>query len=275
MGTFKQDLRFAVRMLAKDPGFTAVAVLCIALGIGANTTAFSVIQAVLLRPFPYADPERIVAVHQINLRKEVDEGGFSYPDFLDLRTQSSSFSQMAAHGGRTLVISGKEEPERVLGAAISASLFPLLGEQPALGRNFREDEDLPGAPPVILLGHDLWVRRFGGDRGIVGRSVMVNSTARTVVGVMKPRFRLPDQREAWVPLGPLAYDEPRSDRGYAVLARLKSGVTLEQAAAEMRTITRRLEQSHPDTNTGWSAVVRSLRDELTEEKVRLVVLTGR
>jgi len=273
MDTFRQDLRFAVRMLAKNPGFTAVAVLCIAIGIGANTTAFSVVQAVLLRPFPYADPERIVAVRQINLHKEVDEGAFSYPDFLDLRTQSSSFSQMAAYGVRSLVVSGKKESELVLGAAVSASLFPLLGEQPALGRHFRKDEDLPGAPPVILLGHDLWMRRFGGDPAIVGRTVMVNSTARTVVGVMKPRFRLPDRREAWVPLGPLAHDEPRSDRGYSVLARLKPGITRKQAAAEMTTLTRQLEQLHPDTNTGWSATVRSLRDELSEEDLRLAVLT--
>src|SRR5215210_984231 len=170
MDTFRQDLRFAVRMLAKNPGLTAVAVFCIALGIGANTTAFSVVQAVLLRPFPYADPERIVAVHMTNLRKEIDEGSPSYVEFLDLREQSRSFTQMSAYGSRSLVVSGKEEPERALGAAVSASLFPMLGELPALGRNFREDEDRPGAPPVILLGHDLWMRRFDGDPGIVGKT---------------------------------------------------------------------------------------------------------
>jgi len=273
METFRQDLRFAVRMLAKNPGLTAVAVFCIALGIGANTTAFSVVQAVLLRPFPYADPERIVGFHMTNLRKEVDEGEPSYVEFLDFREQSTSFTQMAAYGGRSLVVSGKEEPERVLGAAISASLFPLLGETPALGRNFREDEDRPGAPPVILLGHDLWMRRFDGDPDIVGKTVIVNSTAHTVVGVMKPRFRFPEENDAWVPLGPLAHAEPRSDRGYGVLARLKPGVSLEQAAAEMETIARRLEKLHPDTNTGWSAIVQSLRDEFADGNIRLVVLT--
>jgi len=273
METFRQDLRFAVRMLAKSPGFTAMAVLCIALGIGANTTAFSVVNAILLRPFPYADPDRIVSVRATNLRREIDEGGFSYPDFLDIRAQSSSFTQMAAYGDRSLVVSGPEEPERVLGATISASLFPLLGEQPALGRNFHEDEDLPGAPPVILLGHDLWMRRFNGDPSIVGRTVMVNSTAHTVVGVMKPRFRFPDQNEAWVPLGPLVHEELRADRGYPVMARLKPGVTLEQAAEEVKIITGRLEQLHPDSNAGWSSMVRSLRDELADEETRLIVLT--
>src|SRR5215213_578101 len=143
MDTFRQDLRFAVRMLAKNPGLTAVAVLCIALGIGANTTAFSVVNAALLRPFPYADPERIVGVHMTNLLREIDEGSLSYIELLDLRAQSTSLTQIAACAGRSMVISGTEEPERVLGARISANLFPLLGEQPALGRNFREDEDRP------------------------------------------------------------------------------------------------------------------------------------
>jgi putative ABC transport system permease protein len=273
MDTFRQDLRFAVRMLAKNPGLTAVAVLCIALGIGANTTAFSVVNAVLLRPFPYADPDRIVGFHMTNLRKEIDEGEPSYLEFLDFREQSTSFTQMAAYGARSLVVAGTEEPERVLGAVVSANLFPLLGEQPALGRNFREDEDRPGAPPVILLGHDLWMRRFGGDPGIVGRTIMVNSAAHTVVGVMKPRFRFPSEHDAWVPLGPLAFSEARSERGYAVLARLKPGMTMERAAAEMETIARRLEKLHPDTNTGWSAMVQSLRDEFANEGMSLVVLT--
>ncbi len=272
MDTLRQDLRFAARMLAKSPGLTAVAVLCIALGIGANTTAFSVVQAVLLRPFPYADPGRIVGVHMTNLRRELDEESLSAVELSELRAQSISFTQIAAYAGRSLVVSGTEEPERVLGAFISANLFPLLGEQPALGRNFREDEDRPGAPPVILLSHDLWMRRFEGDPGIVGRMVMVNSTAHTVVGVMKPRFRFPEEHDAWVPIGPLARDEPWYRR-YQVLARSKPGITLEQAAAEMKTIAGRLEKLYPDTNMGWSARVRPLRDELADGDLRLVVLT--
>jgi putative ABC transport system permease protein len=273
METFRQDLRFAVRMLAKNPGLTGVAVLCIALGIGANTTAFSVVNAVLLRPFPYADPDRIVGFHMTNQRREIDEGLPSYVEFLDFREQSTSFTQMAAYNGRSLVVSGTEEPERVLGAMVTANLFPMLGEQPALGRNFREDEDRPGAPPVILLGHDLWMRRFGGDPDIVGKSVMVNSTAHTVVGVMKPRFRFPEENDAWVLLAPFAHAEPRSDRGYAVLARLKPGVSPQQADAEVKAIASRLEKLHPDTNTGWSAMVRSLRDEFANGNLALVVLT--
>jgi putative ABC transport system permease protein len=272
MEIIRQDLRFAIRMLARSPGLTAVAVLCIALGIGANTTAFSVVQAVLLRPFPYADPERIVGVHMTNLRREIDEGSLSSVELFELRAQSTSFAQVAAYAGRSLVVSGTEEPERVLGVLISADLFPLLGEQPALGRNFREEEELPGAPPVILLGHDLWMRRFDGDPGIVGRTVMVNSTAHTVVGVMKPRFRFPEEHDAWVPLGRLAQSEPLYRR-YQVLARLKPGISLDEAAAEMKTIAGRLEKLHPDTNTGWSIMVRSLRDDFADENIRLVVLT--
>ncbi|HJX28406.1 MAG TPA: ABC transporter permease [Thermoanaerobaculia bacterium] len=273
MDTLAQDLRFAVRMLLKSPGFTAVAVLCIALGIGTNTTAFSVVSAVLLRPFPYADPERIVFVHQMNPLKEVTYGGFSYLDYQDLRAQAGSFSQVAAYGNRTLVVATGEEPERLRGTAISAGLFPLIGETPALGRNFREDEDRPGAPPVVLLGHDLWMRRFNGDPAIVGKTVMINSLARTVVGVMKPRFSFPETQEAWIPLAPLVHQEPRTERGFVVMARLKPGIGMEQAAVEVKTVGDRLAKLYPDTNDGWGATVRTLRDEFVDEGMRLVVLT--
>ena len=274
MDTLRQDLRFAVRMLLKSPGFTAVAVLCIALGIGTNTTAFSVVNAILLRPFPYANPESLVFVHQVHQAKEVEFGGYSYADYLDLRTQAGSFSQIAAYSNRTLVFANKgEEPERIQGAAIAADLFPLIGETPALGRNFRPDEDRPGAEPVVLLGHDLWMRQFNGDPAIVGKTVMVNSTAHTVVGVMKPRFSFPEEQEAWVPLAPLVYREPRNDRGYVVMARLKPGVGMERAAVEVQTIGDRLAKVYPDTNDGWGATVRTVRDEFVDEGMRRVVLT--
>lgn len=156
METFRQDLRFAIRLLARSPGFTAVAVLCIALGIGTNVTAFSVVNAILLRPFPYADPERLVYLYSVNQKKDVTLGGLSWLDAVDFRAQARSFSQIGIYGGRSLILStGEGEPERVSGVAITAGLFPLLGETPLLGRNIREDEDRPGAPAVVLLGHDL------------------------------------------------------------------------------------------------------------------------
>jgi putative ABC transport system permease protein len=159
MDSLLQDLRFSARTLLKSPGFAVISVLCVAIGIGANTTIFSVVNAILLRPFPYADPERIVAVHETQVKNEIERGTLSYLDYQDLLEQAGSFSSIAAYTGRSLTFSGSEEPERVQGAAISASLFPLLGIQPVLGRNFHADEDRPGAPGVVLLSHDLWLRR--------------------------------------------------------------------------------------------------------------------
>src|SRR5436309_5612148 len=155
-------------MLLKSPGFAVVAVLCVAIGIGANTTIFSVVNAVLLRPFPYADPDRIVALHEIQPKNDVNRGGLSYLDYQDLREQSASFAQTAAYTGRSITFSRSEEPERVVGCAISASLFPLLGVKPALARWFRDDEDPPGPPRALLLSNELWKRRFNGDPAIVG-----------------------------------------------------------------------------------------------------------
>src|SRR5258706_10471650 len=184
MSALISDLRFAIRVLLKSPGFAVVAVLCLAIGIGANTTIFSVVNAILLRPFPFADPDRIVAVHEIQPKNDRDRAGLSYPDFRDLREQSNSFSQTAAYTGRSITFSDSDEPERVVGSAVSASLFPLLGVKPALGRHFREDEDKPGAPGVVLLSDAIWKRRFNSDSAIVGKTLLANAAAYTVGAVM-------------------------------------------------------------------------------------------
>lgn len=273
MDSLLQDLRFAARTLVKSPGFAIVAVLCIAIGIGANTTIFSVVNAMLLRPFPYADPDRIVSVRETQVKNDIDGADFSYPDYQDLREQSKAFSQVAAHTGRSLTFSGTEEPERVQGAAVSASLFPLLGIQPVHGHLFREEEDRPGAPGAVLLSHDLWMRRFNGDPAIVGQSIMVNAAAHTVAGVMPPRFRFPEQELAWVPLTPIVHKDQRADRNLAVLARMKDGVTIEQARAEVAGVVQRIAKLFPDTHTGWSGNVVSLREEFAGPDLKLIVLT--
>ncbi len=273
MDTLLQDLRFALRILMKSPGVTVIAVLCIALGIGANTTIFSVVNAILLRPLPFAGPERIVVLYETQLRQNVDEAGFSYLDYRDLRQQARSFSETAAHVTRSLTFSGTDEPERVLGEAVSASLFPLLGEKPALGRTFLPDEDRPGAAPVVLLSHALWQRRYNSDPQILGRTVMVNAVAHTVVGVMKPLFRFPYQQEAWVPMAPLFHKDTRIDRNFSVMARLAPGATHEQARAEMETFARRLAKEYPDSHAGWGVRLLPLREEFLEEEVKLIVLT--
>jgi putative ABC transport system permease protein len=274
--TLLQDLRLSCRLLAKNPGSTAIAVLCIALGIGANTTVYSIVEAVLLRPFPFADPGRIVALHR-SRTQEPSADSFSYPDFFDLQrqaTSTSSLAQVSAGVGASLAFGGKGyEPERVTGQAVSAELFPLLGVRPTLGRGFLADDDRPGAAPVVLLGHELWQRRFHGDPAIVGRAVTVNDTPRTVIGVMPPRFAFPGLTQAWVPLAPLCGALPRGDRELTVLARLRPGVSAEQARTELAAFASRLAALYPDVETGWEATLRPLREEMVDAQARLFLVT--
>jgi putative ABC transport system permease protein len=271
--TLLQDLRFAVRMLFKSPGFAAIAVLCVAIGIGANTAIFSVVNAILLRPFPYADPDRIVALHEIQKKNDIDKGGFSNLDYRDLREQATSFSSTTAYTDRSLTFSGEGEPERVEGASVSWNLFQFLGVKPILGRPFRPDEDRAGAPGAVLLSHELWLRRFNGDPAVVGKTILVNAAAHTVAGVMPPGFRFPDNELAWTTLEPFVHDNPRSERTLAVLGRLKPGVSVDQARAEVKGFVERLAVQSPDTHAGWSGDVWRLRDELAGPKLRVIVLT--
>jgi predicted permease len=273
METLLQDLRFSARMLLKSPGFAAIAVLCIAIGIGANTSIFSVVEAFLLRPFPYADPDRIVAVHETQPKIDVDRGGVSDLDYRDIREQAVSFASTAAYTERSLTFSGTGDPERVQGASISWNLFPFLGVRPELGRTFREEEDRAGAPGAVLLSHELWMRRFNGDPKVVGTTTLVNAAAHTVIGVMPPRFEFPEKQLAWVTLAPFVKGEARSARDLAVLARLKPGVGLPRARAEMKSILHRLAVQFPETHAGWSGDAIPLRDELTGQDTRLIVLT--
>jgi putative ABC transport system permease protein len=274
MDTLLQDLRFGLRTLRQSPGFTFVAVLCIALGIGVNITIFSVVNAILLRPLPFYEPERIVVVHSTQLKNDIDEAGVSYLDLRDLKEQSDRlFTEIAATTGRSLTLGGGEEPERVLGAGITANLLPMLGIQPVVGRLFREDEDRAGAPNVVLLSYDLWLRRYGGDRKVVGSTILVNAEPHTVVGVMPPRFRFPYQQDAWVPLVPLVHEEERSERSLWVLARLAPQMTVPQAQAAIEAFAKRQAERYPDVHAGWSAAVWTLRREMVEEEVQLMVLT--
>ena len=252
--------------------------LCIALGIGANTTVYSIVEAVLLRPFPFADPDRIVALHR-SRTQEPSADSFSYPDFFDLERQTVTLAALGAYRGASLTFTsgGKgDEPERVAGQAVSAGLFPLLAVRPALGRGFLPQEDRPGAPPVILLGYELWQRRFHGDPTTVGRTVTVNDTVRTIVGVMPPRFGFPSLAQAWVPLGPLCATRTRGERELDVLARLRPGVSPAQARAELAAFASRLVTLDPAVETGWEATLRPLREEMVDDQARrfLVTLLG-
>lgn len=260
MDALRQDLRFALRLLLKSPGVTAIAVLSMALGIGVNTTAFAVLYAMLLRPLPYAAPDRLVGLAMEHPQVTGAFGSWSYPDYVDLKRESTVFEGVEAHrGAGSLILAGPEGPERINIDAVSAGLFPLLGVDPVHGRHFHPGEDRPGRPLVLLLSHDLWQRRFDGDPGIVGRMVLANGKPHRVVGVMPPGFRFPYVQEAWVPLESRWAEGPRSQRILRIEARLQEGVSLDAAQAEVRAIARCLAGRHPASNAGWTARAEPLR----------------
>ncbi|HXG54615.1 MAG TPA: ABC transporter permease [Vicinamibacterales bacterium] len=269
-----QDIRYAFRSLLKNPGFTAIAVACLALGIGVNSTIFSVVDGVILRPFPYPDPDRIVVVHSMNQKEGVERGGISYADFKDFRDSSSTIQTLAAFTQRSLTIAdGSGEPERYSGATVSWTLFHLLGMQPIAGRNFIAQDDLPGAEPVVLLSYDIWERRYQKDPGVINRAITINGRPHTVIGVMPPRFLFPENQYMWVPISRYSDALPRPDRGTQVFARMKPGVTQEQAQTDLRGLATRLAASYPIENENWSVMVRSLGEWMLPADVKLVVLT--
>ncbi|HWN44138.1 MAG TPA: ABC transporter permease [Thermoanaerobaculia bacterium] len=269
MDALRQDLRFALRLLLKSRGFTAIAVLSMALGIGVNVTVFGILHGILLRPFPYAEPERVVALSTEHPLVKGHYGSWSYLDYVDLQNESTVFQGVAAHrGGGSMTLAGPEGAEQIEIDAVSADLFPLLGVAPVLGRGFTPMEDRPNGPPVVLLSHGLWQRRFRGDPGILGSEVIAGGKPHRVVGVMPPGFEYPDIRQAWVPLGSRWAQGPRSERNLQVKARLGPGVSLEEAQAEMSTLLRRLEEMHPETNAGWRASIEPLRQKLAPAEVR-------
>ena len=279
METLWQDLRYGVRMLLKKPGFTFVAVLTLALGIGANSAIFSVVNAVLLRPLPYQDPERLALVWWSVPKLSLDVMPASAPDFNDWKNQNQVFERLAALEGLSFNLTGEGEPERVQGAAVSADLFPLLGVQASAGRTFSAEEEQPGRNKVVVLSHNLWQRRYGSDPKLIGQAIALNGESYIVTGVMPPGFRFPEGAEeinVWVPL---AFDaDVMSRRGHRyliVVGRLKPGITLQQAQTEMNVVASRLAQQYPDTNTGWGIKVASLHAELTEDiGPALLVLLG-
>ena len=193
-----QDLHYALRMLRRNPGFTFVAVFTLALGIGANTAIFSVVNAVLLRSLPYRDPDRLVLVS--HYRKNADRDSALGADFLEWRDQAKAFEQIAAYTSETVNLTGSGEPERLEAGMVSAELFATLGVAPALGRAFMPEEDRAGSAPAVILSDGLWRRRFGADPQVIGRAIMLGNQSRPVVGIMPPGFRFPDESDLWLPL---------------------------------------------------------------------------
>jgi putative ABC transport system permease protein len=267
MQTLWQDLRYGARMLLKKPGFTLIAIITLALGIGANTAIFSVVNAALLRPLPYEESERLVVLYETNPQQGRDEMSVSYPNFADWRAQSQSFEQLAAclYGG--MILTGKDEPARLQVVAVSADFFAMLRVKPLRGRVFLPEEDKVGGAPVVLLSHALWQSRFGGDEGLIGRQIMLDRKSRTVIGVMPPNFALPpgDQTEVWMAIGTLADQmQNRAVHRMTAIGRLKSGVTLRQAQTELATIASRIQQQYPDADPGHGVNVISGYESLTK-----------
>lgn len=262
------DLRYNARTLRKQPGFVVLTVLILALGIGANTTIFSVVNAVLIRPLPYAAPERIVMLWETNQSKALPRSIVSPANFLDWRAQNHVFDQLAAFRFWYYTVTGHGDPERYQGARVSSSFFPLLGVRPELGRNFLPEEEAAGRDHVVILSHGLWQRHFGSDPNVVGQPLTIDGEPFTVVGVLPASFHftrvLNAELELWMPLAFAPQQLTRADHSITVYGRLKSGVSLPQAQAEMDSIARRLEQQYPETNSGWGVRVNNLHEQATQ-----------
>jgi predicted permease len=281
LDTLLQDARFGLRLLRKNPGFTLAAILTLALGIGANTAIYSVVDGVLLNPIPFPQPDRIVDLDE--KMSLMPKTSVSYLNFLDWQRESRSFEGMAVWRTDDFTLTGSGAPERLRGKMVSANLFSVLGVKPVLGRTFSPGEDQLGAPPVALLGEGLWKRRFGSARGIVGQSITLNGKSYTITGVIPSNFhlvRFDDSvfDDVFVPIG--QWDSPlQRNRAFSVglqgVARLKPGVTLTQARAEMDQIAGNLESAYPTDNAGIGAYVISIKEDVVGDlQPPLLILFG-
>ncbi|HXJ72203.1 MAG TPA: ABC transporter permease, partial [Candidatus Dormibacteraeota bacterium] len=255
--TLWQDIRYGARMLRKNPGFTAVAVLTLAFGIGANTAIFSVVNGVLLRPLPYREPGQLA---QLGMDQSGKASAFiGSATFVEVKAQSQTLARIAAYSGGDMTLTGAGLAERIVSGAVTADFFPLLGVQPAVGRNFTQEEDTPNGPRAAILAYSLWQSRFGGDSNILDRTITLNQQSYTVVGILPASFQYPERFQLWTPL---ALGETGAGGGgtfakygegmwlLKAIARLKPGVTLQQAQTELRTIAQRIQPRAPAATRG-------------------------
>ena len=274
------DVRYALRTLRKHPGFTAVVLLTLALGIGANAAIFSVVNGVILRPLPYRDANRLMVIWGDLHRPGVNEIPTSAGEYVDYRDRSHAFEQVAAYDTLGFNLTDNGDPERVEGAVVTASLFPLLGVPAQIGRTFLREEEQPGRGDVVMLSHAIWTRRFSANPAIVGQSVLLDGKPAQVVGVMPAAFHFPDRGVGmWKPMvfdADAVSDNNRGSHGYTVLARLKSGFTREQAHADLAGVTATFKAEHPQNyRNGFSVTLRPLQDEIVGDTGRpLLILLG-
>ncbi len=283
MDVLWKNLVYSVRMLLKRPSLTAVAIIAIGLGIGANTAIFSVVNTVLLQPLPYEQPEQLVLLATEQRNQALDgQGAFSVPDMLDVQQSSTTLEYVATVQRTGTIVTEGGDPERLIGAAVNADYFPLLRVKPVLGRVFTRDEDKPGAAQVIILSHGLWQRRFGGDPGIIGREVNIGGKT-TVIGILPAGFEFPisdDPQDFWEPLFSAQFmtkeiREERANRSLEVIGRLKPGATVEQAKADLDLLSRQIEQRSPESNTNVIFNAVSLHEVITRDyRGALLVMLG-
>lgn len=274
--SWSQDVRYAARSLRRSPGFTLVAAITLALGVGANTAIFSVVNAVMLRPLPFSNPDQLVRIWESNVERGWPTFAASHPNFLDWRAQAKSFQGMAATSSLGLTWTSGGEAEVLQGMFVTATFLPTLEVTPVLGRNFLDEEDRPGGNTrVVLLGHGFWQRAFGGDAGAIGKTMTLNAQPYTIVGVLPASFRWSGTTDI---LAPLAPDPARSraDHRLSVIARLGDGVLLQQATSELDAMAARLGVQYPESNEGWGVRLLSFYDWLVPESTRrsLLVLLG-
>ena len=286
METLFKELRYGVRSLLKHPGFTAIAVITLALGIGANTAMFSVINGVLLRPLPYHAPDRLVTIWEESPQRGMYQMPVSYANFRDWVDQNQTFEQISAYTFTNLNLTAAGEPAQLLAVRSSANLLSLVGAAPLLGRAFLPEEDREGANRVVILGHALWQSRFGSDSGIVGQSLTLNDQSYTVVGVMSSNFQFPvgfgylgkvlnDPIDLYVPIAATSKETGRGNYSFFAIGRLKTGVTIDQARSEMTMIEGRLEQQYPEGNTGIGVSLVPTQEQTVKEiRPALLVLLG-
>ena len=257
-----QDIRYAARTLLKNPSFTLAAVVCLALGIGVNATIFSCVRALLLRPFPYTNPDELVAIGESNMKRGWHMNSVSYPNFRTWQAQNRTLVNVGIYTGNSFNLASGDGAEWVPGGTVSWTMFRTLGVAPALGRDFNEDEDRVGSPKTIMLSDRIWRDRFNARRDVVGQSIMVNGVRHTVIGVMPPGFEFPAAAGAWTThqLDPLAQ---RGNHSWQVIGRVKPGVTVEQVRKDLGAVAVALESQYPASNLGWGVDAQSLREQQT------------
>lgn len=275
MKTILNDMQFGWRSLLKRPGFFAIAVLTLGLGIGANSAIFSTVNAVLLRPLSFPDSESLVLLEGVHTRQGISQSNMSVPDIVDWQNQNQSFEHLAGFITGGVLMMSNEETERVLSAGVSGDFFALMRTNPALGRTLQPDDARTGHDNVAVLSYGLWQKRFGGDPSVIGTKVMISGDNTTIVGVMPNGFEFPQQAELWWPLILDGAAERRDNRYVNVVGRLKPGVTVEQANVDINAINQRLAQTYVETNAGWSTRVTNLRERtVTGLRTSLLVLLG-